>query len=79
LWERSDRIDRFDPGEGYRSIDRPDPLPQGERGLTDIAETSMLQFRKRRWVGVWLTTGCSNSENASGIPAETLKFETYSR
>ena len=23
LWERSDRIDRCDPGEGLRSIDRP--------------------------------------------------------
>jgi len=26
LWERSDRIDRCDPGEGLRSIDRPRPL-----------------------------------------------------
>src|SRR5258708_10669111 len=26
LWERSDRIDRCDPGEGSRSIDRPEPL-----------------------------------------------------
>src|SRR5712664_1733312 len=26
LWERSDRIDRCDPGEGLRSIDRPEPL-----------------------------------------------------
>src|SRR5450631_2125917 len=26
LWERSDRIDRCDPGEGLRPIDRPLPL-----------------------------------------------------
>jgi len=26
LWERSDRIDRCDPGEGLRTIDRPEPL-----------------------------------------------------
>src|SRR5258708_11423142 len=26
LWERSDRIVRCDPGEGLRSIDRPEPL-----------------------------------------------------
>src|ERR1700733_10158604 len=26
LWERSDRIDRCDPGEGLRPIDRPEPL-----------------------------------------------------
>src|SRR5664279_6647609 len=26
LWERSDRIVRCDPGEGFRTIDRPEPL-----------------------------------------------------
>src|SRR6266481_10050151 len=26
LWERSDRIDRCDPGEGLRPHDRPEPL-----------------------------------------------------
>src|ERR1700709_2542410 len=26
LWERSDRIARCDPGEGFLSIDRPEPL-----------------------------------------------------
>src|SRR5258707_12737581 len=53
LWERSDRIDRCDPGEGLRPNDRPEPLtptsrasfarlglPQGERERTVIAEKS---------------------------------------
>src|ERR1700694_2990344 len=26
LWERSDRIDRCDPGEGFRSVEGPEPL-----------------------------------------------------
>src|SRR5258706_13455442 len=32
LWERSDRIDRCDPGEGLRTNDRPRPRPSPTRG-----------------------------------------------
>ncbi|SHI00660.1 hypothetical protein SAMN05443248_7444 [Bradyrhizobium erythrophlei] len=52
LWERSDRIVRCDPGEGLRTIDRPQPLTptleselrssrshKGQRELTAVAGT----------------------------------------
>src|ERR1700731_3416362 len=55
LWERSDRIVRCDPGEGLRTIDRPQPLTptleselrssrshKGQRELTAVAATLML-------------------------------------
>src|SRR3982074_2762047 len=46
--ERSDRIDRCDPGEGFRSIDRPHPLiptlSPWERECTYAVASSQLNI-----------------------------------
>src|ERR1700676_2819394 len=55
LWERSDRIDRCDPGEGLRFIDRPEPLtPTLSRSKSDISDFDNLRCPTRvnpSWVG----------------------------
>ena len=79
LWERSDRIARCDPGEGLRSIDRPEPLTptlshKGEgthrhRGNTNPKSSS--SYRR----GPFVVEGYSSGTCIFGL--ETLRFDGF--
>jgi zinc/manganese transport system substrate-binding protein len=57
LWERSDRISRCDPGEGSRSIDRPEPLTPTLSHRGRGGSLTLLRHRanlRSAWIRFWL-------------------------